>query len=164
MKYSNGKIYKLQCDTGHFYYGSTTVSLCERFGQHKYNLGRHPEQRVYKHIALIGWEHVRIVLVETFACENKDELVRKEDEFIKGSLGDDLCLNYLRAVADPEQAKETKKRYYENNKEQRKESRKKNYETENARRREKRKAEANRNVVFEEVVPEDTDISLPVVS
>lgn len=159
MKYSNGKIYKLQCDTGHFYYGSTTVSLCERFGQHKYNLGRHPEQRVYKHIALIGWEHVRIVLVETFACENKDELVRKEDEFIKGSLGDDLCLNYLRAVADPEQARQTKKRYYESTK-----------AVVNEKRRQQRKAvtqrveQANRNVVFEEVVPEDTDISLPVVS
>jgi PIN domain nuclease of toxin-antitoxin system len=122
MKYSDGKIYKLQCDTGHFYYGSTTISLCERFGQHKYNLGRHPEQRVYKHIASIGWDHVRIVLVDTFACENKEQLVRKEDEYIKLSLGNELCLNYARAIADPEHTKEIKKKYYENNKEQIKET------------------------------------------
>jgi len=92
MDYKNGKIYKLQCDDGHFYIGSTVSTLVKRFGQHKCRAKKTPEQRVYKHIDG-KWDSVRIVLIEEFPCENKNQLVRKEDEHIRLHREDALCLN-----------------------------------------------------------------------
>lgn len=34
-KYNNSKIYKLICDDGHYYIGSTTQKLNHRFNNHK---------------------------------------------------------------------------------------------------------------------------------
>lgn len=100
--YAKSKIYKLQHDDGYFYIGSTVNELRKRLRQHKDNI--HPNQRVYKHIAG-EWDKVRIVLIEEFSCENKEQLRRKEDEYIQKELNNPLCLNTNHAVLNVEKRK-----------------------------------------------------------
>ena len=108
MGYENSKIYKLQHDDGHFYIGSTINELRKRLSQHKGQ--NRPNQRVYAHIAS-EWDKVRIVLIEEFSCENKQELLRKEDEYIQKELDNPLCLNTLHAVLNVEKQREHKREY-----------------------------------------------------
>jgi hypothetical protein len=77
--YANSKIYKLVSDVDElFYIGSTKTSLPNRFYQHKRDAVTYPMRVVYKHFNEIGWEHVRIILVELFPCEQKCELTMRE--------------------------------------------------------------------------------------
>lgn len=108
MDYKNGKIYKLQCDDGHFYIGSTATELHKRFYLHKSNSKQAPNTRVYKHIDG-KWDSVRIVLVEEFPCENKNQLRRKEDEYIRGVRADPLCLN-VKLAHNPDPPKRERKK------------------------------------------------------
>jgi len=118
MDYQASIIYKLQCEDGHYYYGSTRNLLHKRFYEHKKKAVLYPERRVYKHIlANGGWDATRMVLVEAFPCANRGELIRKEDEFIRGSRQDPMCLNTLCAVTTPEQYKERQKAWKLENKE-----------------------------------------------
>ena len=41
----------------------------------------------------MGWEHVKIVLVEEVLCKNRQELLRKESEYIEKQKCDMFCLN-----------------------------------------------------------------------
>ena len=116
MDYKNSKIYKLQCDDGHFYIGSTTTTLVKRFCSHKTRAKKNPDRRVYKHIDN-NWDSVRIVLIEEFPCENKNQLVRKEDEHIRLHREDALCLNMRTAFRSDEDLKSWKKTYRETHKE-----------------------------------------------
>lgn len=107
MDYKNSKIYKLQHEDGHFYFGSTCGTLHERTRKHKIKSIAHPDRRVYKHING-EWDKVRAVLVEDFPCENKAQLTKREDEFIQGELQNPLCLNMCRASGTDRQAIEKK--------------------------------------------------------
>jgi predicted GIY-YIG superfamily endonuclease len=100
--YKNGKLYKLQCDDGYYYIGSTCDELRYRLNGHKKDSRKHSTP-LYQHINEIGWDRVRIVLIEECPCENKQQLVRKEDEMIQLNLMNDLCLNTRRAVGDRKQ-------------------------------------------------------------
>jgi hypothetical protein len=104
MGYENSKIYKLQHTDGHFYIGSTIKELRERLSAHKTTAKESPNQRVYAHIAG-EWDKVRILLIEEFSCENKDQLRRKEDEYIQKELDNPLCMNVLHAVLNVEKRK-----------------------------------------------------------
>lgn len=119
LDYQNGLIYKLQCDDGAYYYGSTCSGLEKRLYAHK-NIGakNHPERRIYAHIVKIGWEHAKMILQEKYSCSSKMELLQREDHFIRAAKGDPLCLNSNCAFQTDEQKAETKKQYAEDNKEQ----------------------------------------------
>jgi predicted GIY-YIG superfamily endonuclease len=93
--YSKSKIYKLQCDDGYYYIGSTCNDLRKRFWLHKADSKRR-NYPVYQHINN-EWNKVRIVLIEDYCCENKEQLVRKEDEHIRNNQTDTFCLNSNRA-------------------------------------------------------------------
>lgn len=109
MGYEKSKIYKLQCDDGHYYFGSTTNELKGRFQEHKYASTKHP-YRVYQHINTIGWHRVSIVLIEEFVCKNRKELMQKEAEYISASVNDSLCLNtILSFVSDDERREKHRK-------------------------------------------------------
>jgi Uri superfamily endonuclease len=143
--YSNSKIYKLQCNDGYFYIGSTCDELRKRLWGHKKTSKTKNHIKVYKHINSIGWDNVSIILIESFECNNKDELRKKEDEYIQKELNNELCLNSQRAYLTEEETKEydknlmrikrqdsnytnKEKEYYQNNKEQIRE-RQKEYES-----------------------------------
>lgn len=160
MGYENSKIYKLQCESGHFYIGSTYATLAERFRKHKVKSTTAPDRIVYKHINN-EWDKVKIILIESFSCESKPELLKKEDEHIQRELKNPLCLNQCRAYGTDRQATYKKSReahkddrnaqsraYNDANKKRIAEKRKTIRDAENARRRELR-AEKK----FEEGVP-----------
>ena len=117
MGYENGKIYKLQCSDGNYYFGSTIRALTTRLSSHKYASKNTETNDTYNHIKTIGWDNVTINLVEIFPCETKQQLLQREMWFIGEHKNDILCLNARNPVADntPEanqQHKDKCKEYY----------------------------------------------------
>jgi hypothetical protein len=78
-------MYRIINDVDDFeYVGSTTQSLSRRLVGHKTDAKKYPESRVYKHLNEIGWEYVKIILIEEYySCENKEQLERRERYFIE---------------------------------------------------------------------------------
>ena len=112
MDYSTSKIYRLQCSSGSFYIGSTRNVLSKRLCEHKQKSITYPERRVYKHILENGgWANCKIVLIEAFPCANRQELVKKEDEYIRNQKETPECLNIFYAFETPAQKKERRKVY-----------------------------------------------------
>ena len=116
MGYEKAKIYQLVCEDGHYYYGSTINELRVRLGEHKYASRKHP-YRVYNHINGVGWDTVKIVLVECFSCENRQELNKKENEYISANKSDPLCLNNNLAFLTEDERVEKRQIDREKNKE-----------------------------------------------
>jgi hypothetical protein len=92
LNYGNGKIYKLVSDQDNqFYVGSTIQKLCQRKTQHVCK-SKNPNEMgrlVYEHFNQIGWQNVKIILVETYPCDSVEELVKRERywyELLKPSL------------------------------------------------------------------------------
>jgi hypothetical protein len=82
-RYHNGKIYKLvNTVDDRIYIGSTATELSKRLYKHKIDSRKTPERKVYKELNTIGWEHVRIIQIEVFRCETKQELLTREQHFI----------------------------------------------------------------------------------
>uniref|UniRef100_A0A6C0ELY7 GIY-YIG domain-containing protein n=1 Tax=viral metagenome TaxID=1070528 RepID=A0A6C0ELY7_9ZZZZ len=115
MGYEHSKIYKLLCDDGHYYYGSTIAQLKSRYWGHK-DSSKTMTSRLYTHINSIGWDKVKIELVEAFSCANRTEIRMKENEYISASKDDPLCLNTLPAYASDDQKQQRVVTYYETNK------------------------------------------------
>ena len=125
--YSNSRIYKLQCNDGYYYIGSTVNELRKRLWGHKTD-SKKRNNRLYQHINQIGWDNVKIILIEEFSCENKEQLHKKEDEYIQTNKDDEFCLNMVRAFQTKEELKEWHKKYQQDNKEEIKEYQKQNYQ------------------------------------
>lgn len=82
-RYNNGKIYKLVNSVDdQIYIGSTCNSLAKRKSRHKTSSRKRPTQRVYQHLNQIGWENVRIILIEKVQAQNKDQLRLREQHYI----------------------------------------------------------------------------------
>ena len=81
--YSKGKIYMIEptCEyeVGDIYFGSTTRPLSERMNGHRCDF---KTKLCKSHILfeIYGVENCRIVLVEEFSCENKEQLFKREGE------------------------------------------------------------------------------------
>ena len=146
VNYGNGKLYKIVrlSDDVVVYVGSTTKQyLSSRLVEHK-NMSKHkPNRKVYKSISdNDGWENHQIVLIELCNCNSKDELHRKEREFIVllkpiGNLQIPLRTNKQYRIDNKEKSKqyyidtkEIQKQYYIDNKETKKQ-RIKQYKVEN---------------------------------
>ena len=102
--YQKAKIYKLwspQGEDDEVYYGSTCNDLRYRKSQHK-----NKSHICKSKILFEKYDDVRIELVEDYPCNNKQELNKKEGEFIKNN----KCLN--KVIPD-----RTKREWYEDNKE-----------------------------------------------
>lgn len=115
--YQKGKIYKLLCEDGHYYIGSTTQSLYNRFNHHKFS-AKTGTSKAYKYFNNIGWDKVKIELLEDYPCNIKSELNEKEEYYISKSKTDELCLNINSAQLTEEKRKENMKKYYEEHKEE----------------------------------------------
>ena len=113
--YKNGKIYKLWSPEGDdIYIGSTTDSLSRRKAKHK-------TQNSTSQILFEKYTDVRIELLEECPCDNKEQLAKKEGEYIRNN----NCVNKVVPGRtreeyneyNKEHLKEQKKEWYENNKE-----------------------------------------------
>mgnify|MGYP003648893083 CR=1 FL=1 len=83
VNYDNGKIYKLVNNVDdEIYVGSTCNQLYKRKGGHKSKSKKYVERQVYKHLNIIGWDNVEIILIEAFECKNKMELTKRERHWI----------------------------------------------------------------------------------
>ena len=84
VNYNNGKIYKLvNSIDDQIYIGSSCTRLSDRKSQHKVTSRRHPNRSVYKHLNLVGWENVEIILIENVNCNNKEQLHSRERHYIE---------------------------------------------------------------------------------
>ena len=98
-RYNNGKVYKIIDNTEkqYFYIGSTTSTLSKRLWKHKQHAKENPNQKVYKYFSSINWD-VNIILISEHHCENKDQLRREEDLYIRKYISDPRCLNSRREI------------------------------------------------------------------
>ena len=92
--YIDGKIYRLLCNDGHYYIGSTIQPLNIRFNVHKH-LSKNGPNKIYEYINEIGWDHVDIKLIENYPCDTKKELTDREKYYTTQSKNDPLCLNHM---------------------------------------------------------------------
>jgi len=78
-RYANGKIYKLVNNTDdEIYIGSTCDSLARCRWTHKGMAKLKGDEKVYNHLNQIGWDDVKIILIESFPCGNRTELKKRE--------------------------------------------------------------------------------------
>ena len=129
--YQLSKVYKLINDINDkIYIGSSTYPyLSERLNVHNQmckNITGRRNSILYNFMREIGKEHFKIELIEKYPCENRKQLVEREQYFL------DLLkpeLNEFRAIVDPEYEKKRnirdkdkisvrRKIYYEQNKDE----------------------------------------------
>lgn len=112
-----GKIYKILCPDNYFYIGSTCQSLQRRLWNHKCTC----KGKLKSHIDKIGWDNIKIVLLEEYSCNSRQELFKKETEYIEKYIENKFCLNMNMSVASEERKRLTQikssSRYNEKNKE-----------------------------------------------
>ena len=118
-RYHNSKVYKLIDDDGYYYYGSTCVPLHKRRWFHQDHSKRKPQRKIY---TIFTYERflkgeIKIVLVEELKLENKEQLLRAENNYIQKSLDDTKCLNCNCSFLSREDCLLKKKKWHENNKE-----------------------------------------------
>ena len=138
--YSNGKIYKIisnhMPDT--CYIGSTTQTLCKRFGGHvasyKQYLKVGKTRKYTTSCKLVCYPDAKIYLIEEYPCDNKSQLERREGEIIKDYQKNESLENPVNMVI----AGRTQKEYRENNKEKKIEQNKHYYENNKAKMKEYR--------------------------
>jgi hypothetical protein len=83
LNFQNAKIYKLvNSEDDEIYIGSTCGTLHLSKSRHKKHKNRQSHRKVYAHLNRIGWSNVRIILIEDFPCNNKNELLRREQHYI----------------------------------------------------------------------------------
>ena len=114
-RYANGKIYKLVNDVdSEIYVGSTCLPLHKRLYDHKVAARASPRRQVYAHLNKVGWDNTHIILIETYECSNKDELVRRERQWV-----DELqpSLNKYRPIRLDDEYEQYTRQYYIDNKE-----------------------------------------------
>ena len=120
--YSNSKIYKLCTDIDpYFYIGSTTNALIRRLVGHRAKAKHFTHRKIYNHFNELGFENVKIVLIEKVSVKNLDELLQVENYHIRSHINDEHCLNCNRALR-------SKQEYYEDNREILQENHKQYYE------------------------------------
>ena len=133
--YENGKIYSIRNFVNDkVYVGSTTQALSKRMQKHRSDAKRRVKGncKLYQTMIELGIENFYIELIEYHSCHSKEELFKKEGEWIR-KIG---TLNGQIQGRTPEQyrsdtvenKKEYDKEYHKNNKEKRSEQAKDRYE------------------------------------
>ena len=97
INYENGKIYRLLCNDEHYFIGSTANELRYCLNKHKQNSLNKLHLPEYKHINNVGWDSVKIELLEGFPCKSKKELNDRVEyhinEIKNKNIKINLCLN-----------------------------------------------------------------------
>jgi hypothetical protein len=106
--YQKGKIYRLWSPSQNIIYiGSTTQVLSQRLGGHLKEKRTYDKDNTKKYITsflVLDCEDYKIELLEEYACNNKQQLEKKESEYIRNN----DCINKI--IPD-----RTRKEYYNDN-------------------------------------------------
>ena len=127
-RYKNGKIYRLVCKDGHYYYGSTVTTLSKRFTCHKYSIVNKLGSDKYSYLHTISLSDISIELVENVPCNSKLELREHENRYIHEHKDRPLCLNTYQSYQSNDDKKRYDKQYHEVHKDEQKERMKEYYE------------------------------------
>lgn len=117
-RYTNGKIYKIVSDhTEQVYIGSTVQRLSNRMSAHRSSYKKHliDKKKNYSSFNILCYPDAKIILIENFSCDCKDELFKQERFYIETM---DCCNKNI--------PNRTHKEWYEDNPEYNKEYYKKN--------------------------------------
>jgi hypothetical protein len=134
MDYKNGKIYKItDLNYTKQYIGSTTQPLYKRLSNHKdkYKYDKYKGSSCKILFDEFGIDNCKIILIEDFPCESKEQLLMRENYYIKNEDCVNKHLSY-RTEEDKKECNKNKskinyalnknkileesKKYYENNK------------------------------------------------
>jgi hypothetical protein len=126
--YQKSKIYKLYSPSKNLvYYGSTIQTISQRLNEHISRHKKYNNDNNYcafvRSFLILDCEDYKIELVEEYECNNKQQLLKKEAEYIKNN----ECVNKeipLRTrtewrIDNPDKEKAQQKRDYEKAKEYR---------------------------------------------
>jgi hypothetical protein len=87
--YQNGKIYKLYSPSKNIVYiGSTTQTLAQRLTKHNYHYKTYNNDNTKNYFSsflVLECGDYKIELLEEYACNNKQQLDKKEGEYIKNN-------------------------------------------------------------------------------
>ena len=86
--YQNGKIYEIINDeTEGKYIGSTTVLLCKRMAEHRSNYKKYLKngRKYITSYDILKYDSAKIVLIENYPCNSKEELEARERYWIENS-------------------------------------------------------------------------------
>ena len=115
-KYQRGKIYKIISNhTDKIYIGSTTEpTLARRLTGHTQNYKCYPagKQCYISSFELLQYPDYKIVLIESYPCNSKDELLSREQHHI--DLAGDNCVNRQKAFTGLTEQEYFKQRYVQN--------------------------------------------------
>ena len=115
VNYQNGKIYKIIDNTNNnFYVGSTCEKLCRRLQKHKASykcyLNPNVKQGFMRSFNIIKNGDFKIILIEEYPCESKEQLLAREQYFI-----DKIdCINHNNTI---HKSKEYQQNWRNNNRE-----------------------------------------------
>lgn len=88
VNYQKSKFYKLVCDDMEkMWIGATTKQLCQRMAQHRdaYKNYINGKNSYCPSFEILSGKNARIELLETFPCNDKDELNKRLHELIKSN-------------------------------------------------------------------------------
>ena len=110
--YQLGKIYKIiSQETEKIYIGSTSLKyLSERFAHHRCTFNNQLIHKISS-AEILKFNDAKIILIETFPCNSKDELNSREQFWIDHPDYKHLCVNILKAYIGSD-----KKQYYKEQK------------------------------------------------
>ena len=108
-----GFIYKIEFED-ELYVGSTTSRLKQRETEHKYQLKKHNNAKLYTMLNEHNVSTVKCILLERIECQNREQLYVLEQKYID-ELKPTLNQNRVRTNSK-EYAKKYNPIYYENNK------------------------------------------------
>ena len=116
LDYSKSSIYKIVCNnSGKIYIGSTCQPLHQRLAGH---VRSYKQGKYYSSSEIIAGGNYDIILIEEYKCENKNQLLRKEREYIESLECVNICKRPIITIEEgKERTKENRKVYRENNKE-----------------------------------------------
>ena len=113
-KYKNAKIYKIT-DIGYnkCYIGSTCENLSQRMARHRQNHKKAEEWNTKTTCCLLfdeyGMDNCKIELIETYPCENREQLLKQEGYHIKNT----DCVNRCVAGRTINEWKEDNQEHYQ---------------------------------------------------
>ena len=115
VNYKEGKIYKIISNhTTDIYIGSTVSTLTKRLSRHKHGGSSSSE--------IIKYGDAKIILIEKYPCNDKDELRMREQYHIDNN----KCINKVRSHRTDKYTTEYKQKYRDENKDYMKEWRENN--------------------------------------